>query len=993
MKNKIISRVLLAGGRFSLLAGLSLLVFGEAKSDFHAAGGIAWTNLNGGDWNLASNWQPHQVPGPLDNAMTAVPGTYTIAITSSVAVANLVIGGGGGVQTLLVSGGGLTLGGLLQIVGTGHLELQGGTVKGGTIASFANGEVSSSGGMLDGVALDANLTIASGGGMSVTNGLTLLHGSRITLNSAGNGTYLLLRPGTQLIGGDGQIVLSGNSSAVYLGNGGGPTALTFGPGIMVRGRGGIIENVNSSLVNQGTLQADVPGQNLSLRLSTFSNTGTLAATAGATLLSEGQNNSSDGSLVALDGGMINMRGTVDLNGLHELSIPQSSTLRLGQALLGSSTRSDLFNVLGTVVFDGGGSVSDPRLLEAMGQDLGSSLGGFVNNFVINTLQVTSGSYVKLVDESDNSPGSGPEALYLDTLVVAEGATLDLNNLPLYVRHPQVFQGTVINGNITSTAPPVPHISVNPASPAVGDTVTLTASAEGAAPFQYQWRFNGQTIPGAVNPIHTINNAQVADSGSYSCVIVNAFGGTYTDTIDLRVGTLPDLILVDAFADRILYTDEAKQGVAVNTTATREIGEPLHAGKAGGHSVWLSWRATRNGIATFKTAGSSFDTLLAIYTGSSLANLAVVTSDEDAGGYFTSMAKFNARKDTEYQIAIDGFGGATGRIVLTWELAATEDELPQVTVSPASRTLRNHDNLELEVEIDNATSSTKYQWTFNGAPIQGAVAPKLDIPNATVTNVGSYRVIVTSGTLSVTTEPAYIEIADETGPPPEPSQDKFRDLLPAEPPQGLRARRAGGGGFPIVAAGVAGFQNINNFGATTESGEPVFAGLGVQSGASRWYKLTPLESATFVIDTIGSEIDTILGVYTGTDLSNLQAIVQDDNSAPDHIRSRVQFPAVAQTPYLILVAGVNGAQGTIKLNWLLGSPPPVIIRFDPASPPRVVNGVFEARLIGAQAGKTLLIQTSTDLKSWSQVSSSTGGGTIQLSEPVDGARHFYRAIEP
>src|SRR5437870_3727099 len=50
----------------------------------------------------------------------------------------------------------------------------------------------------------------------------------------------------------------------------------------------------------------------------------------------------------------------------------------------------------------------------------------------------------------------------------------------------------------------------------------------------------------------------------------------------------------------------------NTTATVETGEPLHGGKTGGHSLWVSWVAPTNGVATFETDGSGFDTLLGVY---------------------------------------------------------------------------------------------------------------------------------------------------------------------------------------------------------------------------------------------------------------------------------------------------------------------------------------------------------------------------------------------
>ena len=47
------------------------------------------------------------------------------------------------------------------------------------------------------------------------------------------------------------------------------------------------------------------------------------------------------------------------------------------------------------------------------------------------------TYVKLVDQSDNSGGTGAEAVYASSVVVTAGTTLDLNGLHLYARAAQV----------------------------------------------------------------------------------------------------------------------------------------------------------------------------------------------------------------------------------------------------------------------------------------------------------------------------------------------------------------------------------------------------------------------------------------------------------------------------------------------------------------------------------------------------------------------------
>src|SRR5262249_36596527 len=153
-------------------------------------------------------------------------------------------------------------------------------------------------------------------------------------------------------------------------------------------------------------------------------------------------------------------------------------------------------------------------------------------------------------------------------------------------------------------------------------------------------------------------------------------------------------------------------VGTNINATREFGEPLHANKRGSNSVWYSWTAQSSGIATFRTKGSSFDTLLAIYTGTSVTNLVPVASDEDRGDSLTSLVRFNAGKGTNFAIAIDGFAGGQGNFVLAWELVSTANTLPVITNAPLSQTLAQGATLTLAVGATG--SGLTYQWLFNGS---------------------------------------------------------------------------------------------------------------------------------------------------------------------------------------------------------------------------------------------------------------------------------------
>ena len=121
---------------------------------------------------------------------------------------------------------------------------------------------------------------------------------------------------------------------------------------------------------------------------------------------------------------------------------------------------------------------------------------------------------------------------------------------------------------------------------------------------------------------------------------------------------------DAFAQRQMLYGTSVMLNASNNGASKEVLEPNHAGNAGGRSVWWSWTAPYSGSVTLSTTGSAFNTLLGVYTGSALGALLEVASDDDGGGNLASRVGFKATGGATYRIAVDGYAGASGSVVLT-----------------------------------------------------------------------------------------------------------------------------------------------------------------------------------------------------------------------------------------------------------------------------------------------------------------------------------------
>ncbi len=152
----------------------------------------------------------------------------------------------------------------------------------------------------------------------------------------------------------------------------------------------------------------------------------------------------------------------------------------------------------------------------------------------------------------------------------------------------------------------------------------------------------------------------------------------------------------------------------------------------------------------------------------------------------------------------------------------------------------------------------------------------------------------------------MDIGWNTGPAPSPTP------TPSPPPNDNFANAQ-------VISGCSGSVNGTNVGATKESGEPNHLPDGSGGTHSVWYRWQAPVSANVIIDTIGSNYDTALGVYTGTAFNNFVTIRQNDDITPAVVQvSRVTFDATAGTIYRIAVdgfdAGDGGDAGSITLNW-------------------------------------------------------------------------------
>src|SRR5262249_41432794 len=117
-----------------------------------------------------------------------------------------------------------------------------------------------------------------------------------------------------------------------------------------------------------------------------------------------------------------------------------------------------------------------------------------------------------------------------------------------------------------------------------------------------------------------------------------------------------------------------------------------------------------------TDGSTFDTVLAVYTGSGtdFSSLTPVNCDNDSGSNgMTSSLHFLTTAGETYYIVVDGVNGATGTAVLNFTTAG-EQQLPSLTITnglPTNTRITNPEVALSGIAADNsAVASVAWRVT-------------------------------------------------------------------------------------------------------------------------------------------------------------------------------------------------------------------------------------------------------------------------------------------
>lgn len=297
---------------------------------------------------------------------------------------------------------------------------------------------------------------------------------------------------------------------------------------------------------------------------------------------------------------------------------------------------------------------------------------------------------------------------------------------------------------------------------VGATFTNVVKVQSCSELTFQWRLNGKEIPGDLN--HTVvqtvidegrsivecsiivGNASLSDAGRYDVIVTSRGGSVTSRGGDVEIYYRPPN---DDFINRILLASSnfvvsatnffSSSSTGTNILASSEPLEPDHARQPARRSIWWTWTAPAPCLVTVDTVGSDFDTLLSVYTGDELGSLRRLVDDDQSGGNNSSRATFLAARGRVVHFAVDGSGGAEGKVQL--HLKAEEIVSPPIILKqPSSLAATNGATAEFSVDAFGSPDIL-YQWSFNGVPIRGATNSSMTITNVQEAHEGNYTVFL------------------------------------------------------------------------------------------------------------------------------------------------------------------------------------------------------------------------------------------------------------
>ncbi len=536
--------------------------------------------------------------------------------------------------------------------------------------------------------------------------------------------------------------------------------------------------------------------------------------------------------------------------------------------------SDLF-LLGGFAGDGGGCGSTSLSLPAI------SLVPFAYQWQYNLRCVgKSGvtSWMGLPCTPDiqwvNIPNATNQTLVLTNLTVEHSGQIRLIAANIGV------SGSATSAPSTIVVSPLPAILTN----SIGFTNRectvgrLTFAVDGGCySFNYEWYFNDRLLVSETNSVLIFTNGLAIQSGKYYGLAKNKYGATKGREVDVKFDATP-----------IIKTQPRGLDSPANDCDALSLSIDVEPSCRPSQFQWF-----RNGVSIPNATNSvqAFSATLAT-----------------AGDYFVRVFNEYATNDSKIAkipVSAEPFIVQHPDTAKPRRIAAGNAFTNTVVVQSCSGlTFRwRHDNVlvildarhQVLVENDPKTSLWKSSLVVNGA---------------TSADAGRYDVVVDNGNSTATSRVANIEVWTR------PVNDDFERRI------------------SLVATNIAinktNFYVTETIGtnilATAQVGEPQHARQNPHS--SIWWTWTSPVPSLATIDLDGSDFDTLLGIYSGTNVAQLKTIDFSDDQSNTKVSSRVSFLAAKGKTFHFAVDGKNLADGGVRLSLNaqeIISPPIILIQ--------------------------------------------------------------------
>jgi subtilisin family serine protease len=389
-----------------------------------------------------------------------------------------------------------------------------------------------------------------------------------------------------------------------------------------------------------------------------------------------------------------------------------------------------------------------------------------------------------------------------------------------------------------------------------------------------------------------------NAGVYAFVFsVNASGKTgITVTNHYTVRGRPDN---DQFAKPVKIDSNGGTVTSVNRLATLETGEPKHGGiQTVDSSLWYAWSPSINTSVLVDNLGSSIPTVVAVYTGDSLANAKLVAAGVPDQNHSSRQFTFNALQGVTYRIAVASTNSTTKG---AFRLRVTPGGIPDV-LAPIVQIVSVPDGLLVTTNSISISGTAVDPGSSASGVNLVSIQVNRDLPSVAlgttnwssakpiqlVEGVNTIRVFATDLALN-SSVPVTVNVIYR---PPTQSNDAFA--------------------FATALPGTNGVVSGSNTGATKEPGEPLHGGnLG---GRSVWWSFTAPADGSLALSTTNSSFDTLLGVYVGDRVGSLTTLSENDDAFPGSGFSALSVQVRAGTTVKIAVDGFAGIQGNVSLSY-------------------------------------------------------------------------------